>query len=80
MKNTNTFIKLVIWVIVTMSICDLCFMGISAPDTLAVYVGFGGILAWIWISTRTKFFTLIHFNWIKLRKKKDQSNNQSTNN
>ncbi|MCR4774586.1 MAG: prohibitin family protein [Prevotella sp.] len=56
------YLIVTIWILSTLGLIDLCLKGISAPDTLFVWLGVIGLVLWLYISVRTKcFINLIRF-------------------
>ena len=57
--KTITFIKLLIWFILTFSVIDLSFWMISTNFTFLNIIGFVLIAIYVFISAKTKCFTTI---------------------
>lgn len=60
MKSKN-FIRISIWVLVTILVLSLGFSCLNAPNTGKAIIGFAIIIAWISISYETNLFKKIKF-------------------
>lgn len=67
MKSKN-FIKVSLWVLVTMFVVSAGFNCLNAPNTSQAMFGFIVIIAWIVVSYETNLFKKIKFKKIKFKR------------